>query len=105
MKEILVEAAKLVENGGDWDRRNKLKVFEAFLSIQTRDLKKVCYVCVTFLKAIVRLFTGSFTTARGHCHLFQYGFVFVFFLHVLRCGDECVASAENGAEEEGKCSP
>lgn len=35
----LAEATKLVEEGGDWDRRNRLKVYEAVLSMVTRDFK------------------------------------------------------------------
>ncbi|TFJ84452.1 hypothetical protein NSK_004437 [Nannochloropsis salina CCMP1776] len=39
-KENLERAKKLVEDGGDWDRRNRLKVYEAVALITTRSLKK-----------------------------------------------------------------
>lgn len=36
----LAEAKRLVEEGGDWDRRNRLKVYEAIYFVQTREFKK-----------------------------------------------------------------
>jgi 26S proteasome regulatory subunit N7 len=39
-KENLEKAKKLVEDGGDWDRRNRLKVYEALALITARSLKK-----------------------------------------------------------------
>ena len=39
-KENLEKAKKLVEDGGDWDRRNRLKVYEALAHITARNLKK-----------------------------------------------------------------
>jgi len=38
-----IEKAKsLVESGGDWDRRNRLKVYEAVYCMSIRDFKKAC---------------------------------------------------------------
>ncbi|KAG5185175.1 26S proteasome subunit RPN7-domain-containing protein [Tribonema minus] len=39
VKEALASAKKLVEAGGDWDRRNRLKVYEAFYLVLARDMK------------------------------------------------------------------
>jgi len=36
-KERITEAKTLNETGGDWDRRNRLKVYEGVLSVGTRD--------------------------------------------------------------------
>lgn len=35
-KKLLVEAKELNEKGGDWDRRNRLKVYEAILALVER---------------------------------------------------------------------
>lgn len=37
MKDLIAEAKKLIEKGGDWDRRNRLKVYEALYLITSRD--------------------------------------------------------------------
>ncbi|RYG69128.1 hypothetical protein EON64_03490 [archaeon] len=34
------EAKKLNETGGDWDRRNRLKIYEAFYLLHTREVKE-----------------------------------------------------------------
>lgn len=39
MTELLTEAKKLADSGGDWDRRNRLKVYEALSLLITRDFK------------------------------------------------------------------
>jgi len=36
----LAEAKRLVEEGGDWDRRNRLKVYEAIHYVQVREFQK-----------------------------------------------------------------
>lgn len=41
LKEFVTEAKKLNEIGGDWDRRNRLKVYEAYYLLCIRDLKGV----------------------------------------------------------------
>lgn len=41
LKEFVAEAKKLNETGGDWDRRNRLKVYEAYYLLTIRDLKGV----------------------------------------------------------------
>jgi 26S proteasome regulatory subunit N7 len=38
MKALLSEAKKLIDAGGDWDRRNRLKVYEALYLLASRDL-------------------------------------------------------------------
>mmetsp|Transcript_125845 Transcript_125845/g.246648 ORF Transcript_125845/g.246648 Transcript_125845/m.246648 type:complete len:372 (-) Transcript_125845:76-1191(-) len=40
LKETVGEAKKLNDAGGDWDRRNRLKVYEAFYLLSVRDLKE-----------------------------------------------------------------
>mmetsp|Transcript_16013 Transcript_16013/g.14477 ORF Transcript_16013/g.14477 Transcript_16013/m.14477 type:complete len:397 (-) Transcript_16013:1012-2202(-) len=40
VKSLLADTTKLIESGGDWDRRNKLKVYEAMYSMLVRDIKK-----------------------------------------------------------------
>jgi 26S proteasome regulatory subunit N7 len=39
-KDLLAEAKKLIDFGGDWDRRNRLKVYEALYLISCRELRK-----------------------------------------------------------------
>ncbi len=39
MNEFLTEAKKFADLGGDWDRRNRLKVYEALTLLATRDFK------------------------------------------------------------------
>lgn len=39
-KELLAEAKKLGETGGDWDRNNRLAVYEGILSILNRDFRQ-----------------------------------------------------------------
>ena len=38
MKDLISDAKKLIDAGGDWDRRNRLKVYEALYLLSTRDL-------------------------------------------------------------------
>lgn len=38
MKGLISDAKKLIDAGGDWDRRNRLKVYEALYLLSTRDL-------------------------------------------------------------------
>ena len=40
LKEHVEEAKKLNDAGGDWDRRNRLKVYEAFYQLSVRNVKK-----------------------------------------------------------------
>lgn len=40
LKELIPEAKRLIELGGDWDRRNRLKVYEAHYWLGLRDLKQ-----------------------------------------------------------------
>ncbi len=37
---ISVPAPRLIEEGGDWDRRNRLKTYEALYLMSVRDFKK-----------------------------------------------------------------
>jgi 26S proteasome regulatory subunit N7 len=39
LRELISLAKKLVEQGGDWDRRNRLKVYEALYLLSIRDIK------------------------------------------------------------------
>ena len=40
MKQQIDKAKKLCEEGGDWERKNRLKVYEALFFMVTRDFKK-----------------------------------------------------------------
>lgn len=40
MKSTLDEAKRLNDSGGDWDRRNRLKIYEAFYLLSVRDVKQ-----------------------------------------------------------------
>jgi 26S proteasome regulatory subunit N7 len=40
LKTNLEKAHSLIEEGGDWDKRNRLKVYHGLYSIQTRDFKR-----------------------------------------------------------------
>ena len=42
----LTQASSIVEKGGDWDRRNRLKAYTALYSISTRDLSTACDLAV-----------------------------------------------------------
>lgn len=40
VKEGLKKAKELVTEGGDWERKNRLKVYEALFLLAVRDIKK-----------------------------------------------------------------
>lgn len=40
MKQQIDKAKKLCDQGGDWERKNRLKVYEALFLMVTRDFKK-----------------------------------------------------------------
>ena len=40
VKEGLKKAKEVMASGGDWERRNRLKVYEAIFLLATRDIKK-----------------------------------------------------------------
>ena len=52
MKDLVAEAKKLNDLGGDWDRRNRLKVYEAYYLLTVRDLKGVRACYLTILKSV-----------------------------------------------------
>merc|ERR1712223_744944 len=62
----IAEAKRLVEEGGDWDRRNRLKVYEAVHFIQIREFQKAANL---FLEAV-----PTFTTYElmGYDELVNY---------------------------------
>lgn len=39
LKELIAESKRLIDLGGDWDRRNRLKVYESLYLLAVRDLK------------------------------------------------------------------
>ena len=39
VKELLAKAQRLCDNGGDWERKNKLKVYQAVFAMYSRDFK------------------------------------------------------------------
>ena len=46
MKETLDKAAKVIANGGDWDRRNRLKVYQALSFLLVRDMESASKLLV-----------------------------------------------------------
>ncbi|KAK1748517.1 26S proteasome regulatory subunit RPN7 [Skeletonema marinoi] len=46
MNETLTKAAKVIEKGGDWDRRNRLKAYQAMSYLCSRDLKSASTLLV-----------------------------------------------------------
>jgi hypothetical protein len=46
MNETLVKAAKVINKGGDWDRRNRLKAYQALSYLCMRDLKSASTLLV-----------------------------------------------------------
>jgi 26S proteasome regulatory subunit N7 len=40
LKDLITESKRLIELGGDWDRRNRLKVYEALYLMSIRDVRK-----------------------------------------------------------------
>ena len=46
MKEVLEGAAKAIANGGDWDRRNRLKAYQALSYLLVRDLESASKLLV-----------------------------------------------------------
>jgi hypothetical protein len=46
MNETLAKAAKVIEKGGDWDRRNRLKAYQAMSYLCSRDLKSASTLLV-----------------------------------------------------------
>ena len=40
MKAGIARAGALCEEGGDWERKNRLKVYEALFALATRDFKR-----------------------------------------------------------------
>ncbi len=46
MKEILAEATKATAKGGDWDRRNRLKVYQALSHLLVRDVESASKLLV-----------------------------------------------------------
>lgn len=46
MNETLAKAAKVIEKGGDWDRRNRLKAYQAMSYLCSRDLKSASSLLV-----------------------------------------------------------
>jgi len=54
LKDFIVKTKELVERGGDWDRRNRLKTYEAMYLITCRDIKgaaKLLLDCVATFSA------------------------------------------------------
>merc|ERR1712226_935885 len=63
----ITEAKRLVEEGGDWDRRNRLKVYEAVYFIQIREFQKAANL---FLEAVPTFTTYELMTYEelvGYC--------------------------------------
>lgn len=60
------KAKKLLEEGGDWERRNRLKVYEAVYHIMVRDFKKAS----ALLLDSVATFTATELLSYNHFVLF-----------------------------------
>jgi 26S proteasome regulatory subunit N7 len=54
MKDTIAEAKKLNETAGDWDRRNRLKVYEAMYLLAIRDVKQA----TPLLQSCIATFTS-----------------------------------------------
>ena len=68
---------RLVDLGGDWDRRNRLKVYEAVFSLMKRDLSRAASLF------LVRLYMFSFCSATD-CDLFFLFSGFSCYIHLHR---------------------
>ena len=44
VKEGLKRAKELCASGGDWERKNRLKVYEALFLLATRDIKRAAHL-------------------------------------------------------------
>mmetsp|Transcript_14782 Transcript_14782/g.51497 ORF Transcript_14782/g.51497 Transcript_14782/m.51497 type:complete len:405 (-) Transcript_14782:245-1459(-) len=76
VKERLAAAHTLVDEGGDWDRRNRLKIYEAAFLLLTRDYDKAG-----------KLFLSSVATFNAH-EMFDYTqFVFYTVLSAMKALD------------------
>lgn len=42
IKEHIEHQKKLLDQGGDWERKNRLKVYEGIYSLMIRDINKAC---------------------------------------------------------------
>lgn len=60
VKTSIAKARQQCDEGGDWERKNRLKVYEALYSMAVRDFKRAA---VLFLDSI-----ATFTTYVGLCH-------------------------------------
>uniref|UniRef100_A0A7S2V782 PCI domain-containing protein n=1 Tax=Fibrocapsa japonica TaxID=94617 RepID=A0A7S2V782_9STRA len=60
LKGDLEECSRLNEAGGDWDRRNRLKVYQAFYHMATRNLKKAADLLLDCLATFTALEVCSY---------------------------------------------
>ena len=68
VKKDIDQCLKLVEEGADWEKKNKLKIFEGVYCILIRDFKKASNLFVSsiaFSIAGVRLSANNITFPRG----------------------------------------
>jgi hypothetical protein len=52
IKKDIAECHKLVEDGADWDKKNKLKIFEGVYCMMIRDFKKASDLFVSSMKML-----------------------------------------------------
>ena len=66
LKDCVTEAKKLNDLGGDWDRRNRLKVYEAYYLLSVRDIKGVNnMIAFVFCYYIFKLYLISMLTIQA----------------------------------------
>ena len=61
IKKDIVECHKLVEDGADWDKKNKLKIFEGVYCMMIRDFKKASDLFVSSIATFTAVEVMSFT--------------------------------------------
>jgi 26S proteasome regulatory subunit N7 len=61
IKKDIAECHKLVEDGADWDKKNKLKIFEGVYCMMIRDFKKASDLFVSSIATFTALEVMSFT--------------------------------------------
>jgi 26S proteasome regulatory subunit N7 len=61
IKKDIAECHKLVEDGADWDKKNKLKIFEGVYCMMIRDFKKASDLFVSSIATFTAVEVMSFT--------------------------------------------
>lgn len=59
MKDSLKRASELMAEGGDWERKNRLKVYEAIFLLATRDFKRAAQLFLDSIATFTSCVTSS----------------------------------------------